>query len=138
MPWIDDLIDQLHKAVMFSKIDLQPRYHQILIKAEDAQKTTFESRYGHYKYVVTSFGVTNAPTMFMDYMNRIFRPFLDKYVVQISLSQSSQTTYLSEHNTWHSEGEVVVRQAVKILVLDEGSAVLGVGDIGIGNSYGSN
>jgi len=51
------------------------------VKAEDVQKTTFRSRYGHYEYVVMPFGVTNAPTLFMDYMNRIFCPFLDKFVV---------------------------------------------------------
>jgi len=51
------------------------------VKVDDVQKTTFRSRYGHYEYVVMPFGVTNAPTVFMDYMNRIFRPFLDKFVV---------------------------------------------------------
>jgi len=45
------------------------------------QKTTFRSRYGYYEYVVMPFGVTNALAMFMEYMNRIFRPFLDKFVV---------------------------------------------------------
>jgi len=52
-----------------------------LVKADDVQKTTFRSRYGHYEYVVMPFGVTNAPVVFMDYMNRIFWPFLDKFVV---------------------------------------------------------
>jgi len=66
---------------VFSKIDLRLGYHQILVKADDVQKTTFRSRYGHYKYVVMPFGVTNAPAVFMDYMNRIFRPFLDKFIV---------------------------------------------------------
>jgi len=51
------------------------------VKAEDVEKTAFRSRYGHYKYVVKPFGVTNAPALFMDYMNRIFWPFLDKFVV---------------------------------------------------------
>jgi len=78
---IDDLMDQLHGSSVFSKIDLRSRYHQILVKADDVQKTVFRSRYGHYEYVVMPFGVTNALTMFMDYMNKIFRPFLDKFVV---------------------------------------------------------
>ena len=52
-----------------------------MVKADDVQKTTFTSKYGHYEYVVMPFGVTNAPVVFMDYMNRIFRLFLDKFVV---------------------------------------------------------
>jgi len=72
LPRIDDLLDQLRGAAVFYKIDLRSRYHQILVKPEDVQKTTFRYRYGHYKYVVMSFGVTNAPAIFMDYMNRIF------------------------------------------------------------------
>jgi len=60
---------------VFSKIDLRSGYHEILVKVEDVQKTTFRSRYGHCEYVVMPFGITNAPTLFMDYMNRIFHPF---------------------------------------------------------------
>jgi len=80
-PRIDDLMDQLHESSVFLKIDLRSGYHQILVKADDVQKTAFRSRYGHYEYVIMPFGVTNAPAVFMDYMNRIFRPFLDKFVV---------------------------------------------------------
>ena len=80
-PRIVDLMDQLHGASVFSKIDLRSGYHQILVKADYVQKTTFWSRYGHYEYVVMPFGVTNALIVFMDYMNMIFRPFLDKFVV---------------------------------------------------------
>ena len=78
---IDDLMDQLHGSSVFSKIDLWSGYHQTLVKADNVQKTAFRSRYGHYEYVVMTFGVTNASAVFMDYMNMILRPFLDKFVV---------------------------------------------------------
>ena len=73
LPRIDDLMDQLNETTVFSKIDMRSGYHQILVKVEDVQKIAFRSRYGHYEYVVMPFRVTNAPALFMDYMNRIFR-----------------------------------------------------------------
>jgi len=68
-------------ARVFSKIDLRLGYHQIIVKDEDMQKTAFRTRYRHYKYLVMPFGVTNAPGVFMEYMNRIFHAYLDRFVV---------------------------------------------------------
>jgi len=73
-------MDQLVGAHVFSKIDLRSGYHQIKVKDEDMQKTTFRTRYRHYEYTVMPFGVTNAP-VFMEYMNRIFHTYLDRFVV---------------------------------------------------------
>jgi hypothetical protein len=81
LPQIDDLFDQLKGARVFLKMGLRSAYYQIKIKESDVPKTTIQTHYGHYEFLVLPFGLTNALALFMDLMNRVFQSHLDKYMV---------------------------------------------------------
>ncbi|XP_057954041.1 uncharacterized protein LOC131148343 [Malania oleifera] len=77
----DDMFDQFQDTQVYSKIDLRSGYHQVKIKTEDISKTAFRTRYGHHEFFVMPFGQTNAPTVFMDLMNKVFHQYLNQFVV---------------------------------------------------------
>ncbi|GKB76225.1 putative reverse transcriptase domain-containing protein, partial [Tanacetum coccineum] len=78
---IDDLFDQLQGSSVYLKIDLRSGYHQLRVRDEDIPKTVFRTRYGHHEFQVMPFGLTNAPAIFMDLMNRVCKPYLDKFMI---------------------------------------------------------
>ncbi|GKB84070.1 putative reverse transcriptase domain-containing protein [Tanacetum coccineum] len=78
---INDLFDQLQGSSVYSKIDLRSGYHQLRVREEDIPKTAFRTRYGHFKFQVMPFGLTNASAVFMDLMNRVCKPYLDKFMI---------------------------------------------------------
>jgi hypothetical protein len=102
LPTIDDLFDQLRGACVFYKIDLQSGHHQLKLPKCDIPKTAFISRYGLYKFMVMSFGLTNAPAYFMYMMNKV------SWSIWTSLSWCSSVIYWSTQEVKKSMKSIFV------------------------------
>ncbi|KAL4367585.1 hypothetical protein GQ457_05G021690 [Hibiscus cannabinus] len=109
LPRVADLFDQLKDASVFLKIDLRSGYYQMRVKDADVPKTTFRTRYGHFEFLVMPFGLKNAPATFMDLMNRIFKPYLDKFIVVFI----DDILIYSRNNDEHAEHLQIVLQTLR-------------------------
>ena len=106
---IDDLFDQLRGARVYSKIVLRIGYHELRVREADIPKIAFRTQYGHFDFIVMPFRLTNAPTVFMDLMHRVFQPYLDQFVVVFI----DDILIYSQSEEEHEDHLRIVHQALK-------------------------
>nr|GEV60373.1 putative reverse transcriptase domain-containing protein [Tanacetum cinerariifolium] len=109
LPKIDDLFDQLQGSSVHSKIDLRSGYYQLRVHEEDIPKATFRTRYVHYESQVMPFGLTNAVAVFMDLMNWVCKPYLDKFMIVFI----DDILIYSKHKEEHEEHLKLILELLK-------------------------
>nr|GEW00543.1 hypothetical protein [Tanacetum cinerariifolium] len=131
MPTVDELLDELHGAQFYSKLDLRSGYHQILLKPEDRYKTAFRTHRGLYDWLVMPFGLTNAPTTFQALMNDVFRSYLRKFVMKNNFkwSQEAQSAFETLKQALQTTPVLVLLDFSKPFIVEMDPSGHGIGAI---------